>query len=321
MNGSGDKLSVLRAELGRRTAEAVKALLGQPNLKLSGKWQLRFGRKGSLVVVTAGPKIGAWFDHENGIGGDLLGLIRRQRDGRFLDAVEYAQSFIGYVPAQQDSSHASAECLGASHSPSISFQRRALELWNGALPIAETVAARYLAMRGITEPAAIDDRVLRFHPSCPYGEKARHPCMLALLRDIKTDKPRAIHRTALTPAGGKIGRMVLGPKSGTAVKLSPDDEVTMGLTIAEGIETALSGVQLGWRPAWSVIDAAGIAKFPVLSGIETLTILVDNDKSGTGQRSALECSSRWTSAGREVFRVVPERLDHDINDLIQGDAP
>jgi hypothetical protein len=69
--------------------------------------------------------------------------------------------------------------------------------------------------------------------------------MLALLRDIRTNKPRAIHRTALTPAGGKIGRMVLGSKVGAAIKLSPDDAVTMGLAIAEGIETALSGMQLG----------------------------------------------------------------------------
>jgi hypothetical protein len=261
MNGSGDKLTVLRAELARRTAEVVKSLLGQPNLKLSGKRQLRFGRKGSLVVVTAGPKIGAWFDHENGIGGDLLGLIRRQRGGGFLDAVEYAQSFIGHMPAQQDSSHASAACLGASHSASISFQRRALKLWNEGLPIAGTLAAGYLAMRGIAEPTAIDGEVLRFHPSCPYGERARHPCMLALLRDFRTDQPHAIHRTALTPAGDKIGRMVLGPKSGAAIKLSPDDAVATGLTIAEGIETALSGMQLGWRPAWSVVDAAASQSF------------------------------------------------------------
>jgi len=114
---------------------------------------------------------------------------------------------------------------------------------------------------------------------------------------------------------------LLGPKSGTAIKLSPDDAVAMGLTIAEGVETALSGMQLGWQPTWSVVDAAGIAKFPILSGIEALTILVDNDESGTGQRRALECSKRWTAAGREVFRVLPQHRGHDINDVIQGNPP
>jgi hypothetical protein len=124
--------------------------------------------------------------------------------------------------------------------------------------------------------------------------------------------PRERHRRG----GDKIGRMVLGPKDGAAVKLSPNDSVTMGLTIAEGVETALSGIQLGWRPAWSVSDAAGIAKFPVLPGVEALTILVDNDESGTGQRRAIECSDRWTKAGREVLRVIPRRSGDDLNDIV-----
>jgi hypothetical protein len=76
-------------------------------------------------------------------------------------------------------------------------------------------------------------------------------------------------------------------------------------------------MQLGFRPAWALGDAGSVRKFPVLSGIECLTIIVDNDENGAGQRSALECSSRWTSAGREVFRVVPEHPGHDINDVIQ----
>ena len=125
-------------------------------------------------------------------------------------------------------------------------------------------------------------------------------------------RPRERHRRG----GDKIGRMVLGPKDGAAVNLSPNDSVTMGLTIAEGVETALSGIQLGWRPAWSVSDAAGIAKFPVLPGVEALTILVDNDESGTGQRRAIECSDRWTKAGREVLRVIPRRSGDDLNDIV-----
>ncbi len=144
--------------------------------------------------------------------------------------------------------------------------------------------------------------------------------MLALLRDIRTNEPRAVHRTALTPKAEKIGCRVLGPKVGAAVKLSPDEAVAIGLTIAEGIETTLSGMQLGWQPAWSVVDAAGIAKFPLLSGIEALTILVDNDESGTGQRKALECSDRWTKAGREVLRVVPRRAGDDVNDIVRKRA-
>jgi putative DNA primase/helicase len=70
-------------------------------------------------------------------------------------------------------------------------------------------------------------------------------------------------------------------------------------------------------PAWAVGDTGELSKFPVLSGIESLTILVDHDKSGAGQRAALECSSRWTGAGREVFRIIPDHCGDDVNDIVQ----
>ena len=86
------------------------------------------------------------------------------------------------------------------------------------------------------------DQVFRFHPDCPFGGE-RLPCMLALVRDIKTDNPVAIHRTALTKDGHKIDRMSLGPVGGGAIKISPDFEVHSGLMIGEGIETVLSAVE------------------------------------------------------------------------------
>ena len=58
--------------------------------------------------------------------------------------------------------------------------------------------------------------------------------MVALMRNIQTHAPQAINRTALSPDGARIERKMLGPKRGAAVKLSPDENVTMGLTIGEG---------------------------------------------------------------------------------------
>jgi putative DNA primase/helicase len=51
--------------------------------------------------------------------------------------------------------------------------------------------------------------------------------------------------------------------------------------------------------------------------MECLTIPVDNDESGTGQRAALECSRRWTDAGREVFRLIPNQGGEDFNDIVR----
>ena len=86
---------------------------------------------------------------------------------------------------------------------------------------------------------------------------------------------------------------------------------TEGLAAATRIE--LRGTLL--RPAWAVGDAGNLAAFPVMPDVESLTILVDNDESGTGQQAALECSSRWTTAGREVFRIIPDRCGDDLNDI------
>ena len=88
--------------------------------------------------------------------------------------------------------------------------------------------------------------------------------MLALVRDIKTDSPVAIHRTALTKDGHKIDRMSLGPVGGGAIEISPDFEVHSGLMIGEGIETVLSASKLfQYKPVWSVIDAGNLQRFPV----------------------------------------------------------
>jgi hypothetical protein len=184
----------------------------------SSKRQLRFGRKGSLAVTTAGPKTGSWYDHENGVGGDLFSLIRRNRGGGFLDALAYAERIIGRRPTQPESP-ATVACRDQAEDCSAWNRRRAGELWQEAVPITATVASRYLATRRLYPIVDSEGRVLRFHPSCRY-DTTRHPCLLALMRDVRTDEPRAIQRTALTQTGEKIGRMTLGPKTGSAIKLS-----------------------------------------------------------------------------------------------------
>jgi hypothetical protein len=168
--------------------------------------------------------------------------------------------------------------------------------------------------------------VFRFHPRCPFGPGERHPCIIALLRNIVSNAPQAIHRTALTRDSHKLGRKALGPKVGTALKLWPDEEVAAGLVIGEGLETVLAaaagiehrGTLL--RPAWAAIDAGNLAGFPVLSGVDGLTVLVDNDESGRGQEAARECAHRWAAAGREAILLTPRLVGGDFNDVINGEV-
>ena len=48
------------------------------------------------------------------------------------------------------------------------------------------------------------------------------------------------------------------------VRITPDEDVTYGLGIAEGVEDALA-IALEWGPAWAATSAGAIERFPVLS--------------------------------------------------------
>jgi hypothetical protein len=147
--------------------------------------------------------------------------------------------------------------------------------------------------------------------------------MVSLVRDVVTNQPLAIHRTALSPDGRIVtveghNRLSLGPISGGAIKLTPDEDVTTCLGIGEGLETSLSlrlTPEFGSSPVWCVLSAGGVSSFPVLSGIECLWIAVDNDPAGL--RAATLCSDRWRKTGREVFLVEPKAKGADLNDLVQ----
>jgi hypothetical protein len=205
---------------------------------------------------------------------------------------------------------------------------RAVRIWEEAVLIEGTPADVYLRLhRHLDLPDGVSGRVLRFHPACPFG-KGTYPCMVALVRNIGTNAPQAIHRTALHSDGtpvkidGKTARLALGSTRNGAVKLTDDAEVTTGLFVGEGIETVLAGTMAPrwWRPAWAVLYAANIASFPVLAGIECLTVMVDHDlpdKNGrrAGQTAAEECRRRWAAAEREVIGYIPTHEGFDIADV------
>lgn len=185
---------------------------------------------------------------------------------------------------------------------------RGMRIWRDALPIARTPAETYLAGRGVSYTG----EALRFHPSCPF-RKERHPAMVALMTDAITGEPCGVHRTALLPDGaGKAtpGKMMLGRAGGAVVRLSADEDVTTGLAIAEGIETALAAP---FRPIWACLSAGTMAAFPVLAGIEALTIFADHDKAGIEAANA--CGERWHAAEREVTILAPPKAGADFADM------
>ena len=59
-----------------------------------------------------------------------------------------------------------------------------------------------------------------------------------------------------------------------------------------------------YRPAWALLSAGNVASFPVLTGIESLTILVDHDKRDQhGRRADIQDAL-------DQYRVVPRGTHH-----------
>ena len=187
-------------------------------------------------VAIAGPKAGLWRDHESGEGGDLFTLIERFRGCEFAEAAAFAADMVGGAVIEPREPVKKAKRLDDERSRT----EYALCLWQASRSITGTLAAIYLTeLRrvDITQLPDIDD-VLRFHPDCPFGIGERYPCLLALMRNVVTDAPTEIIRTAISTCGEKLGRKMLGRKQGAAVKLWPDTAVTTGLVVGEGSDCA-----------------------------------------------------------------------------------
>lgn len=186
---------------------------------------------------------------------------------------------------------------------------RARRIWTDALPIEGTLASIYLLSRG---GIVYGGEALRFHPACPFRSE-RHPAMIGLMTDIATGEPCGIHRTALLPDGsGKAapGKMMMGRAQSAVVRLHDDEDVTGRLCIAEGIETALATAD--W-PIWACLSAGTMRTFPVLSGVESLTIYADHDTAGIA--AANDCGARWYAADREVIQIMPATLGTDMAEV------
>jgi hypothetical protein len=263
------------------------------------------------------------------LGGDVISLVRLAMNLDFHRAVEWLterpkpHSSAQISPEQSASFEAERQQREAERQANekkiqadiLKDQHNAARIWRAAIPISGTLAEQYLTQtRKLAIPDSVDDEILRFHPFCAFGTE-HHPSLIALIRNDVTNEPTAVQRTALRPDATKIGRMSLGPIKDSAIKLIPDEDVTYGLCIGEGLETTLAAMQLGLSPAWSVLDANNMAAFPVLNAIEALTLLVDHDDAG--RKAADQCSQRWREAGREVFRAMSPVAEQDFANLVE----
>lgn len=279
-----------------------------------GSREIRWRATGAFVLRL---DTWVWFDHAatgpkgNTAGGDLLAGVAHLYACDLRRAIEIAEQWAG-----------SATPIAPPRLVIPRQERPRGDWWKriraDVRPVSGSPVETYLRHRGIAWDLSYQD--IGFHPACPRGRDERLPAMVATMRNPVTNEITGIHRTYLRPDGlGKVEhgqpKMMLGVAG--VVKLIEDAEVTLGLGLAEGLETALSVMTQGWSPVWAALSASGIAKFPVLDGIDALTIFADHDEGGTGQAAARTCARRWKAAGREVDARTTKVKGTDFNDVVR----
>jgi predicted P-loop ATPase len=92
---SGTRAKDVVAALNARIGDLARELLGEPNRNLSTPRQLRFGTNGSIAVELEGDDAGRWFDHEHGIGGAGIELLRHRRGLSNGAALDWSRQWLG----------------------------------------------------------------------------------------------------------------------------------------------------------------------------------------------------------------------------------
>jgi putative DNA primase/helicase len=308
MNG---EIAALKRRLAAEAERLVVALLGQPTIMGHRTW--RWGRRGSVAYDFERQ---LWHNFETDKGGDLLDLIQFANPGwDFGQALRWARTWVngGGVSAAANPPH---RHLARFKAEATAW---ALKLWREAEPPQGTPVETYLAGRGLKLPDN-SGHALRFHPACPRGE-ARLPAMLGLMSGIVTGRMLGVHRTFLSADGRakatvEPNKMMLGRAKGAVLKLSPDEDVSLGLALTEGIEDALAVLDSGFAPVWACLSAGTMANFPVLGGIEALTLFADNDTAGAEAAAAFV--ERWRAAGKQARVVAPPNPFKDFGAVAEA---
>jgi putative DNA primase/helicase len=183
-----------------------------------------------------------------------------------------------------------------------------------------TDGEQYLHNRGIYQ---MPRRGVRWS----HGENDRDagrtvPCMFAIASN-EYGEPVFTHLTYIE--GGKKADVPVQRKmyklqeyiGSVSVKLFEAGQV---LGIGEGIESSLAAANIYKMPVWSALNATLLAKFRAPTGVKSLYVFADNDRSGTGLAAAFACGRANILSNNDVEEVLIRWPKHvsDFNDFLQS---
>ena len=320
-------------ELHRALADNIDTLAQEFLGKPSGRSprELRFGKNGSVAVVTRGSKAGSWFDHSEGRGGGPIDLIKRELGLDYLDAVEWARRWLKW-PANEptclnhETSVAGKVSTGRAAIKAQQAELEALEvaekrskaqrLWSAAVPIKDgDPADLYLTKtRGIPKPVA-------GWPSDAI--RSNHSGLVALAKcgDILSGG-QAISLTSdgrKRPDDSGIAKRSFGAISGAVTRLAGN--AAGPILIAEGLETGLSLWAATGCETWITLGIVTLAKLEKLPQGRTVVLCRDDDGHSSPPFNAVRKVQRHLlGLGYKVRIATPwpeQRQDKsDFNDVM-----
>ncbi len=311
-----EPLPELAQRLAERAPELALALLGDPNQR--GRTEWRWGRRGSLALVIAGPKRGRWHDHEAGQGGDMLAFIVRQRGGTLADAARWARAWLGEAATRPEPQPRKPP--PAPEPVPRDTARLALEIWHGAREsIAGTPAEKYLLGRGL-DPARLPPHAgLAGWPPALRWHAGREGLVIGV-NGAADGLIRAVQIVLLRRDGapvlrdGRKMRLTLGSLRGNAVRFAWQCDPRGRWALAEGVETAFAASMLLQCPVWASLGASNLPCVKPPPWARECAIVADHDAAGL--RAAELAAARIAEGGLPVTIIRPSAPGADAADLV-----
>lgn len=268
----------------------------------------RVGNNGGLHVFSDG----GFYDHETGRKGDIIELVSYTLQTAFNGAVVFCTSFLGTPPCHVF--QASLSRFRTKRGDDKERIAKAKTIWGEGVDIAGTLAATYLALRGITlsSPAT-----LRFHRALwNHTTQEKHPALLACVQSPDGDLcgVQAVYLNAdgkKITGDGVLAKISYGCLSGGAVRLG---ELRDPLIVCEGLEDGLSLLEM--QPdacVWATLGTSGMIN--VVLPNSTHEVIIASDADPAGQNAAKKLAIRLKKEGR-VARIATPANSKDFNDLL-----
>lgn len=262
---------------------------------------------------------GTWICSQGGgepAAGDGFALLQHVNGWPFPEALKAVADVLGITAAegQQPPPQRTPPPTEPPRRTQLTLTPEWQARWRKASSIIrDSPAGHYLIQRGCALPPEGAD--IGWHPRVQHWQSGHiGPAMVALITDPRSSRPVSLHMTWLATDGSgkadlddyKNKLTIPGHSNVGIIRLYPDQSITMGLGIAEGIETALTAARC-FVPVWAAVNSSNLAKFPRLPGIEALTIFADADHAG--RKAAAVCAERWRELDAEVRIVAAEPAD------------